>query len=221
MIEDLDFLAPLNQKALRYLPRDERVDNETAKFNYYDAVKFLKPKKHIDKNILDFIPTLKARYYSLASDLCDTNKFETLFTVEEHAQENVFEEGHTISKKGVCSNYLDRISEEGKYEFEIKLNKTSMFNTTKEELTSKVPMIFIAHGTAISPLISVLRYFKRLMDHCDIDSLGSIDFYYGIRHKEHDFLYGEELEALLKFFKDANPSAEYNLHVAESKPGKV
>jgi sulfite reductase alpha subunit-like flavoprotein len=137
LTKDLDFLKPVHSKALGLVVGDPENDlylKETAEYNFYDLVKFLKPKSPVDKALLEFIPSMKARYYSLSSDLVDTNKLEVLFTCEDWEQNNALAIDYTIEKKGVCSHYLKRLSEDSKCEFELKLNKSSMFNTTKEEL---------------------------------------------------------------------------------------
>lgn len=224
LTRDLDFLKPVHSKALNIIVEDPENDlylKETAEYNFYDLVKFIKPKNPVDKSLLDFIPTMKARYYSLSSDLADTNKLEICFTCEDYIQNNALAKDHSIEKKGVCSHYLKRLSEDSKCEFEVKLNKSSMFHTTKEELTSKSPMIFLAHGTAVSPFISVLNYFKRQLESCEIDFLGNIDIYFGIRNKLHDYLYEKELNKLMNYFREQHPDGKYNIHLAESRPGKI
>jgi sulfite reductase alpha subunit-like flavoprotein len=224
LTRDLDFLKPVHSKALSMVVDDPENDlylKETAEYSYYDLVKFIKPKKPVDKAILEFIPSMKARYYSLSSDLSDTNKLEIWFTWEDYIQNNALAKDYSIEKKGVCSHFLKRLSEDSKCEFELKLNKSSMFHTTKEELKSKSPMIFLAHGTAIAPFISVLNYFKRQLESCEIDFLGNIEIYFGIRNKLHDYLYEKELNELMSYFKEKHPDGKYNIHLAESRPGKI
>jgi sulfite reductase alpha subunit-like flavoprotein len=224
LTKDLDFLKPVHSKALGLVVGGSENDlylKETAEYNYYDLVKFLKPKSPVDKALLEFIPSMKARYYSLSSDLVDTNKLEVLFTCEDWEQNNALAKDYTIQKKGVCSHYLKRLSEDSKCEFELKLNKSSMFNTTLKELKNQTPMIFIAHGTAISPFISVLKHFKNQLESCEIDVLGDIDIYFGIRNKLHDYLYEKELNELMDYFKEQHPEGKYNIYLGQSRPGKV
>lgn len=221
LTEDLDFLQPVNTKSLKLLTSDtEPFSKETARYNYFDIISYLQPKEEVNKAILEYIPKLKARYYSLASDLVNTSKFEICFTVEVHEQQNVFTKDHTVTKKGVCSHYLARLAEEEKREFTIKLNKISMFTTSAAELQNKQPIIIVSHGTAIAPFISVLKHFKKLLEHKEIDTIGDIDIYYGIRNKNVDFLFQKVLTELMDYFSTANPSGKYTIHISESRPGK-
>lgn len=189
-------------------------------YNYFDYVSFLNPTSPVSTEILEVIPKIKSRFYSLSSDPVDTNKLEICFTVEEHEQDNVFQEGNKIVKQGVCSNYLEKLSEEEKVEFNVKLGKASLFNTPTPELKSQPPLVFISHGTAVVPFIGVLRRLKRLLMTKEIKSLGGIEFYYGIRNKEHDYLYKKELTALFAYFSEACKGASFNIHLAESRPGR-
>lgn len=140
----LDFLAPVNSKLqdmlLKYSPKELHVGDANV-LSAYDFLEYIQPKESVSEDMLELIPKLKARFYSLASDLIDTSKFEVCFTLEVHEQHNVFEEGHTVQKRGVCSNYLNRVYEQGDGEFELKLNKFSKFPISKEQLQEKVPMM--------------------------------------------------------------------------------
>ena len=121
-----------------------------------------------------------------------------------------------------------------------------MFEINKDILDK--PMIFAgkrlnfiinlnptAHGTAITPFISVLEHFKNLMERGEVKGISQIHLYFGIRNKSHDYLFEEKLNELFKFFKDNNPGThielqdfnnyhfyidemEYEIHVCESRP---
>jgi len=223
LTKNLDFLQPVNLNALKLITPDEEEkfgSKETISFNYFDIVNYLKPKETVDEKILGFMPKIKARYYSLASDLVNTNSFSTCFTVEVHEQDDIFEKGNKVIKKGVCSHYLERLADV-KTEFELKFNKISQFKTSSEELESKVPIIFISHGTAIAPFLSVLESFKRMLKNSESKSIGDIDIYYGIRNKNHDFLFEKEITELFDYFKESNPEGNFTVHVCESRPGNT
>lgn len=95
-----------------------------------------------------------------------------------------------------------------------------MFTTSAEELQSKQPIVIISHGTAIAPFVSLLKHFKRLLDHKEITTIGDIDIYYGIRNKNVDFLFQKELTELMEYFRTVNPEGKYNIYISESRPGK-
>ena len=160
LTNNLDFLHKINDKAISIMNTENKeLDlKSTAAWNYYDVVNFLKPKVSISKEIIEYrnrkylffnislyIPKMKPRSYSLSSDCLNTNKIEIWFTLEEHEQSDVFEKGHTIIKKGVCSHYLSRVYEQG-IKFDLKIHKTSMFDLSKVNLSS-TPLIFVGKIT--------------------------------------------------------------------------
>ena len=237
LTENLDFLQKINDKAISIINKTDKTLNlkSTAAWNYYDVISYLNPESPTDKEILKYIPKLKPRSYSLSSDWFNTNKIEICFTLEEHEQNDVFENGYSIIKKGVCSHYLSRLYDNG-LEFDLKMNKSSMFDLSNFDI-SWTPMIFvckffsvylykifmliIAHGTAVTPFIGVLRNIKSKIELKEIDKAGDIDFYFGIRNKNHDYLYRNELESIFNFFESQNSDGKYNLIISESRPGKL
>lgn len=79
LTKDLDFLKPVHKNVFKLLTEGNEPDlymKETKIFNYFDLIRFLKPSSPVNSEILGFIPTMKPRFYSLASDLIDTNKLE-------------------------------------------------------------------------------------------------------------------------------------------------
>jgi len=220
LINNLDFLKPVHKEAIKLLTEgDNAVSNvkESELFNYFDLISFTKPSSPVSLEILEFIPTMKPRFYSLASDWVGKNKLEICFIVEKHEQNNIFTQGNTILKKGVCSHYLERLSE-SKEAFDIKLGKCSLFSTSAKELRDQPPMIFISHGTAVVPFIGVLRSIKRMIETKELKHWGDIQFYYGIHNKEYDFLYKQELEDLFEYFQSTSWYSKFKLHLAESQP---
>jgi len=78
LTNEVDFLKSVNKNALKLLvdSKEDLYLKETGTFNYFDIVNFLKPSSPVNIQILEYIPTMKPRYYSLATDLVDTNRFE-------------------------------------------------------------------------------------------------------------------------------------------------
>ncbi|CAI2363275.1 unnamed protein product [Moneuplotes crassus] len=217
---EFDFLKSVNKKALGSILGESEHLQEKAVFNYLDYLAFVNPSSAVSMDILETVPKMKSRFYSLSSDPVDTNKLEIGFTVEEHEQNDVFQKGNKIVKQGVCSNYLYRLSEEEKVEFDIKLGKSSLFNTTKKELDNQPPLIFISHGTAVVPFIGVLKRLRRMLETKEIKGLRGIEFYFGIRNKTHDYLFKDELSSLFEYFSSTNPDSKFNIHLAESRPNE-
>ena len=93
-------------------------------------------------------------------------------------------------------------------------------------LTFIAPQIFVAHGTSITPFISVLEHFKYLLDSKVVKSIGSIEIYYGIHrfidnqestyHK--NYLFSDKISELLDYFKSTCTSDNtYQIHICESR----
>lgn len=173
MTRDIDFLAPVSKTAMEhFIPKSKRdiFKSIASEFNFLDVVRYLKPSKPIKGSSISYIPKIKARYYSLSTYLSNASTFQILFTKEVHTNSSVLPD-FVLKKNGVCSHYISRLAESGD-QFQLKLNKCSQFLPTPSDLT--LPKIFISHGTAISPFLSILSSYNATNA-----ELGSIYFYYG------------------------------------------
>ena len=144
-----DFCSQVNKHAIPIITKSDDNDkflNWKAEYSYYDLVKYLHSDTfELPLSVIDHIPLIKPRYYSLWSDLLDTDEFELCFNVEEHNQKDVFEQGYDTLKLGVCSNYLNRLSFDiatkpaggSKTDFSWKFEKKSMFDVSLDKLSGK------------------------------------------------------------------------------------
>jgi NADPH-ferrihemoprotein reductase len=94
--------------------------------------------------------------------------------------------------KGVCSNYLAALKA-GSDMIRV-YNRPSSFRLPKD---SSLPIILIGPGTGVAPMRALLqeRAYQRQESN---QPVGSNLLYFGCKKESHDYLYRDELEALLR-----------------------
>ena len=165
------------------------------------VIKDLKFKKKNDiklSELLEVVPSLKARDYSMAADTIDVNTLRICLTVENFKSPSKLCDQFEQIKKGVCSNYLIRCFKEGK-SFKAKPHKKSMFQIP-DSLYEGTGLVIHAHGTAITPFMSVLQRIKSKQT----ERMGKVILMYGIRNESHDFLFKDELISIFKGFPEGS-----------------
>ena len=85
--------------------------------------------------------------------------------------------------------------------FPLTVGFKTAFPIPKEVVEGNHPVIVLAHGTAITPFMSVFNEIAQYKS-------ASIIFIYGIRAFEHDFLFKDELEPLFEKF---GPTSEVHV----------
>ncbi|PAV58156.1 hypothetical protein WR25_11779 isoform C [Diploscapter pachys] len=139
-------------------------------------------KPDID-HLLELLPRLQARYYSIASS---PNKQPDKIAVCAVVTEYDIGSRHI---KGVCTNFLrDKPVESN---VPIFVRKSQMRLPTRPN----VPVIMIGPGTGFAPFRGFLQerqHFKELGK-----DVGAMHLYYGCRHPDHDYIYKDELEAFV------------------------
>lgn len=137
--------------------------------------------------LLEMLPRLQARYYSISSSPKSTNlKIAiTALLIRHKIDENrVF--------KGVCTNYLCKLSEG--HSVPIFIRKSTL------RLPNKLltPVVMIGPGTGFAPFRGFLheRLWQKKSGGKDI---GEMHLYFGCRHPEHDHIYREEMEVFFAF----------------------
>lgn len=102
--------------------------------------------------LIEYLPHMKPRYYSLTSDQTSTpSKLSICFTLENF--ERQFTERFKMIKQGVASNYLNRIEKD----FKLEVGFKSAFSISRQILEQGAPLIIFCHGTAVTPFISILK----------------------------------------------------------------
>ncbi|RZB38679.1 FAD binding 1 and/or NAD binding 1 domain containing protein, partial [Asbolus verrucosus] len=131
--------------------------------------------------ILENVPPLQPRFYSISSSPLESNKIEITFFVVVHND----------GRKGVCTGWLQRLIQ----------NKTGDLvpfyfrQPTKFRLATEPPppTILIATGTGIAPFRGFLQHRSLLGgDH------ERIWLFYGCRYPDRDYLYKKDIDSYLQ-----------------------
>jgi len=101
------------------------------------------------EKLCEFLPQLKTRSYSLTH----ISKEELGICFTEETFSTPFSETCTISKQGVCSHYMRSLVMNDS--FTLSVGFKSAFPIIKDIYENSHPVIVLAHGTAITPFMSV------------------------------------------------------------------
>ncbi|KFM72827.1 Methionine synthase reductase, partial [Stegodyphus mimosarum] len=164
------------------------------------------------ERILEYLPALRPRFYSVASSpLIDDSQFTVLFNVLKIYKGD----GRMTEREGVCTGWLNVLSSEIQKASEPSLdtivNGISSLNLSSKAISIFVykrqsshfyfpenldcPVIMVGPGTGLAPFIGFLKHRENLMKTENLDSnIGETWLFYGCRYKNKDFLYKEELE---------------------------
>ncbi|NVE93273.1 bifunctional cytochrome P450/NADPH--P450 reductase [Altererythrobacter lutimaris] len=133
---------------------------------------------------LELIPFMSPRYYSISSSP-ETVPGQCSITVGVVKGPALSGKGEF---KGTCSNYLAEL--EPGAEFKAVVRKpTANFRLPDDPAT---PIIMVGPGTGIAPFRGFLQQRAILKEQGK--DLGDAMLFFGCRHRDHDFLYREELE---------------------------
>ncbi|GAB4402362.1 MAG: bifunctional cytochrome P450/NADPH--P450 reductase CypB [Microscillaceae bacterium] len=136
---------------------------------------------------LAMLPALQPRYFSISSS--------ALVQPEEaHLTVGVLEEAAHSGKgifKGVCTNYLRQVQPGQAVQAFVERTESPFRLPTD----ASRPLILIGAGTGLAPLRAFLQ--ERQHQHRTLPSIGKVLLFFGCRHPEQDFIYQEELEALV------------------------
>ncbi|CCD22926.1 NAPDH-dependent diflavin reductase NDAI_0A07720 [Naumovozyma dairenensis CBS 421] len=123
------------------------------------------------KYMLDYLPIIKPRYYSISSGPCNPQIELTVAIVKYR----------TILRKirkGVCSDFIAHLNTNDQVRYKIISN-----NLIRKSYHGK-PMILVSPGVGIAPLMSVVK----------ANVSNDIHFFFGCRFKDKDYLYQDILE---------------------------
>lgn len=153
-----------------------------AKMGIVDIISKLCPSIEMPlEHFISVCPRLQPRYYTISSS-------STLHPQSIHATVSVLGEERKdgSSFKGLCSNHLDNLIDNGKVR---AFARASTFRLPSD--TTK-PIIMIGPGTGIAPMRALLqeRAHQKLSQNL---SVGSNILYFGCKNKDLDFIYSDEL----------------------------
>ncbi|CAF2086670.1 unnamed protein product [Rotaria magnacalcarata] len=138
--------------------------------------------------LIEFLPSLMPRFYSICSSpLDDARSIKFVYSVFNFAASN----GRTYERFGVCTNWLNKIDIGTKV-----LIQTRISQHFRLPLTLDTPLIMIGPGTGVAPFVGFLDHLylsSQSISGFDVNNLNTWLFY-GCRHREHDFLFQEQLQ---------------------------
>ncbi|MEM6584937.1 MAG: cytochrome P450, partial [Pseudomonadota bacterium] len=133
---------------------------------------------------LELIPFMSPRYYSIAS-APNTKPGECAICVGVVKGPALSGKGEF---KGTCSNYLAELEPGARIKAVVR-KPTADFRLPDDPAT---PLIMIGPGTGIAPFRSFLE--QRAILKREGTTLGEALLFFGCRHRDHDYMYREELE---------------------------
>eukprot|EP01104_Vermistella_antarctica_P013234 TRINITY_DN3976_c0_g4_i1.p1 TRINITY_DN3976_c0_g4~~TRINITY_DN3976_c0_g4_i1.p1 ORF type:complete len:697 (-),score=186.72 TRINITY_DN3976_c0_g4_i1:98-2068(-) len=135
--------------------------------------------------LLEILPRLNPRYYSISSSLRDANDRVSITSVVVNFTSNT-QRVHN----GVCSTFLAEKQAEDEDNSMPVFIRTSNFKMPKDP---SVPIIMIGPGTGVAPFRGFLQELKTR----DAAKRGESVLYFGCRRRDTDYLYKDELESAL------------------------
>lgn len=163
------------------------------------------------ERILEYVPVLKPRFYSVASSpLVDSSLFSIVFSVV-HINEG---SGRCQARKGICTGWLSetsqklQASESDLHELSSHLSSLSLNSESENFHVYRrqnqffllpndlgIPVIMIGPGTGVAPFVGFLQHREQQIK-ASTCTYGETWLFYGCRYQEKDFLYREELTRL-------------------------
>ncbi|CAF1398824.1 unnamed protein product [Adineta steineri] len=138
--------------------------------------------------LIEFLPALMPRFYSICSSpLDDTRRITFVYSVLKFEPLN----GRTYERFGVCTNWLNKIDIGTKVSIQTRISQHFRL-----PLTLDTPLIMIGPGTGVAPFIGFLEHLNlslKSIDGFDVNNLNTWLFY-GCRHRQHDFLFEEQIQ---------------------------
>ena len=133
---------------------------------------------------LELIPFMSPRYYSIAS-APEAAPGECAICVGVVKGPALSGKG---TFKGTCSNYLAELEPGARIKALVR-KPTAEFRLPADPAT---PIIMVGPGTGIAPFRAFLQ--QRAIDRGEGKTLGKAMLFFGCRHRDHDYMYREELE---------------------------
>ncbi|KAH8741780.1 Pyruvate dehydrogenase [Cryptosporidium ryanae] len=166
------------------------IDEFSAKtgtyMDYFYSFKSIKPTL---SQLLDLVPFIKSRSYSIASSCKYLNgdKIELCVGIVDWRLEN------DQVRYGQCTGFINRLPRLSDNTCLIRLPcciKASAFNLPTD---NKTPIIMACMGTGLAPFRAFIQYKKYARDVLR-EEIGPVILYFGCRYYDMDYLYREELE---------------------------
>lgn len=156
--------------------------NETM--THFDLLKMFTSAKPTIENLIDYVPRIKPRLYSIASSPNMTpDDIHLCVIVDDWTTPG------GRYKKGLCSDYLTR-HEQGKAQLATRVNA----GVIEMPPTHETPFILTGLGTGIAPIMSIME--DRVVAHNEGEKTGPMALFFGTRNSHAEYTYGNYLEEL-------------------------
>jgi len=172
----------------------ENISNEQYKSNiaetktHADLLKEYPSARPSIEHMIDYIPRIKPRLYSIASSPNEApDNIALCIVVDDWTTPN------GIYKKGLCSNYLTQQDPTKSNSIVAKVNAGVVAMPT----THDVPMVMAGLGTGLAPLRGMVRdrvWTINNDEEARKGGIGEMALYFGARHRKDEFLYESEWE---------------------------
>ncbi|XP_049850740.1 methionine synthase reductase-like [Schistocerca gregaria] len=170
---------------------------EKRRFNVLDVLEEFTSCEPDISHLLDCLPPLMPRYFSMTDYSEANSEFSFVFSVVDFAIPNTEKRF-----QGVCTNWLAALAnsrietkEKNKEMIAIPIFKKPSSNFTLPEDPTR-PIIMVGTGTGVSPFVSFLEKIQQ--DMSNGIKVGKCMLFVGYRHPLKDYLFKEKLEAFQK-----------------------
>lgn len=164
--------------------KDAMKDMMKETVTYADLMKKYPSTKLSLEYLLDHVPRIKPRLYSIASSNEMHNDQIHLCIVKDD-----WETPSGKYKQGMCTRYLADKSLDGKVDMLAGKMNAAGINVPD---THAFPCIMVGLGTGIAPLRAMIE--DREVARTRGETVGDMSLFFGARHKRTDYTYGDELE---------------------------
>ncbi|KAG8180128.1 hypothetical protein JTE90_027082 [Oedothorax gibbosus] len=165
------------------------------------------------EKLLEYLPCLRPRFYSVASSpLNESDGFTVVFNVLKFETS----EGRTTSREGVCTGWFKKLSSQFQRSVDDVSSLTNQMSALNIDCDKPIisiykrtnpyfylpenldcPIIMVGPGTGVAPFIGFLQHREKLLEmHKDEKKFGTTWLFYGCRYQDKDFLYKSELQRL-------------------------
>lgn len=174
------------------------LEKETTLIDIFKSFPSCKPKF---ERLLEHLPRLMPRSYSICSSPLEKSKIKIVLSIVKHKN----------NLMGLCSGYIKEIAKQ-KLTIESNLENLSLNNENNSKINyyfrnpsnfhlpsnQNTPIIMIATGTGISPFIGFLQHRQKQLEIDSTLKFGEMWLFYGCRYSNKDFIYKSDLNILLK-----------------------
>lgn len=172
-------------------------------------------------DLLDLMPLLKPRYYSISS----SPRLDGASTVTLTVGRLLWTDARGQSRYGLCSDYLSGIRPGDRIKAWLRPAPISFHLPTD----ARRPLLMVGPGTGVAPMRSFIR--ERIAEARAGAEIGPIVLVFGCRNQLKDFLYGDEFKGyavefpgkftLLTAFSRDGPRKHYVQDVIRSESSRI